>query len=151
MEAEYQLTADAREFRQNIRAYNNAFAFTSLGTSGPADPIMRTAGPPVFKVGGELYHRIGSLLPRDDSDPQFLQAYILDGSEAARSRTYSLRQSTIRVIESTLQRVNPYVRVLLDSRERLLAAGLDSVHLVVRTLEPQAASRDANRYKAHCL
>jgi hypothetical protein len=35
-------------------------------------------GPPLFKICGQVHHRIESLLPSDGSPPQFLQLYIYD-------------------------------------------------------------------------
>lgn len=139
------LTTDAREFRQNIRAYNNAFAFTSMGTTGAVDPIVHAGGPPIFKIGGELYHHIGSLLPPDGHQPRYLQSYITDSSESARSQQYNLRPSTVRKIKNMLQQNNPYIQSLMNSSERLQAAG-SHVHLLLTTIEPHAASRDFHRY-----
>ena len=69
----------SNKFMRNIRKYNCLFAFTSLGAN-----IDRTIndgrGPPVFKIHGQVDHRIGSLLPSDGSPPKFLQLYIYDTS-----------------------------------------------------------------------
>src|SRR5690606_32813591 len=54
--------AISKKFLDQIRIFNNAFAFVSLGvkmdTTRPAG-----RGPPTFRIHGELYHRIGSILP----------------------------------------------------------------------------------------
>lgn len=136
--------AEARQFRKHIRFYNNAFAFTSMGTSRGEDPIVHTRGVPVFKIGGELYHRIGSLLPPEGTPPRYLQTYIHDDSEAGRAHE-ELSIPTLRRIQEVLARVNPYAQVLLNSRERLRLADRE-VHMLVTTIEPNVASRDFNRY-----
>jgi hypothetical protein len=40
---------------------------------------------PTFKVQGQIYHRVGSLLPTSDADPQFLQIYFM-GDAAAEAK-----------------------------------------------------------------
>lgn len=51
-------------FKQNIRAYNSMFSFTSLGGKVHSS-INDGGGPPQFILSGQNYHRIGSLLPED--------------------------------------------------------------------------------------
>ncbi|KAF9608742.1 hypothetical protein IFM89_010874 [Coptis chinensis] len=49
-------------FIENIRSYNSIFAFTSMG--GKIDyAINNGGGPYVFRIHGQNYHKIGSLLP----------------------------------------------------------------------------------------
>ena len=51
------------------------FAFTSMG--GRVDgSINHSKGPYVFRMCGQNYHRIGSLLPEIGKRPQFAQLYI---------------------------------------------------------------------------
>uniref|UniRef100_A0A803PIA8 ATP-dependent DNA helicase n=1 Tax=Cannabis sativa TaxID=3483 RepID=A0A803PIA8_CANSA len=65
------------KFRKNIRTYNSMFAFTSMG--GRIDrSINQSKGPYVFRINGQNYHHIGSLLPEDGRRPQFAQLYIYD-------------------------------------------------------------------------
>jgi len=52
---------DGKEFRANIRQYNMALAFTSLGVT--EDKNVNRRGGWVFSVQGELCHLIGSLHP----------------------------------------------------------------------------------------
>jgi len=73
----------AKEFRTNIRKYNNAFAMTSVGRNLQQ---MDGGGPYVFKVHGSLSHRIGSLLPPPNQSPAFGQLYIYDPDEALNYR-----------------------------------------------------------------
>lgn len=50
---------------------------TSFGT---AKEIREEEFMPTFKVQGQIYHRVGSLLPIRDADPQFLQIYLMGDS-----------------------------------------------------------------------
>jgi len=68
--------ANAKDFRQRIRSYNNALAFTSVGANmdtGVAQPSNYT-----YCLRSELYHRMGSLLPQPSEAPKFAQLYISD-------------------------------------------------------------------------
>ena len=59
------LTGDdylSREFCNNIRQYNVAFAMTSVGVKID-NSVTRQSGPYCFKIQGELHHLTGALLP----------------------------------------------------------------------------------------
>ena len=49
---------ESRDFRHNIRAYNNSFAFTSLGAKQDAQYSGFDFGAYTFRVQGATYHRI---------------------------------------------------------------------------------------------
>ncbi len=68
--------ADAKDFRQRIRSYNNALAFTSVGPN--LDTSVAQPGNYTYHLHGELYHRMGSLLPQPGEAPKFAQLYISD-------------------------------------------------------------------------
>ena len=63
-------------FLKHIRNYNCTFSMTSLGID--QDLTYRDGGGPyVFKIRGQLYHRIGSLLPDNAMDtPKFAQLWV---------------------------------------------------------------------------
>ncbi len=65
---------DAKDFRQRIRSYNNALAFTSVGAN--LDTDVAQLGTYTYRLRGELYHRMGSLLPQLGKAPKFAQLYI---------------------------------------------------------------------------
>ncbi|XP_035838299.1 uncharacterized protein LOC118485895 [Helianthus annuus] len=71
------VSAKSKFFLKNIRRYNSMFSFTSMG--GRIDKtINRGNAPYVFRLSGQNYHTIGSLLPEDGNDPKFSQLYIYD-------------------------------------------------------------------------
>lgn len=79
-----------KHFRDHIRSYNNMFAFTSLG--GEIDYSLNTGNsPPVFRLNGQNYHLIGSLLPNQNSKPQFAQLYIYDTQNEIANRMRAVR------------------------------------------------------------
>ena len=79
-------TPQADRFRQNIRQYNAALAFTSLGVDVDNSVNEGGGGPPMFRIHGELCHRLGSLLPNHGDRPAYAQLYIYDPHEALEHR-----------------------------------------------------------------
>lgn len=106
------LTAQGREFLENIRQYNTAFAFTSLGVKQD-HAVNRGVGPYVFRIHGELCHRAGSLLPEPGQSPSYAQLYIHDPRAASRyraSRNGNVREDTLQLLENTLRASHFYAR-----------------------------------------
>lgn len=116
--------ADVRsnKFFQQIRSYNNMFAMTSIGCEEVRDGYM-----PTFKICGQLYHRIGSLLPDDNNTSKFLQIYFIGQSdeEAALRKSYSKKSDNIdldlvKQIQTVLHSHNHYVRELKTAHEKVV-------------------------------
>nr|XP_009804789.1 PREDICTED: uncharacterized protein LOC104249954 [Nicotiana sylvestris] len=79
----------SNHFRDNIRSYNSMFSFTSMG--GKVDAFVnQTKGPRIFKLSGQNYHQIGSLLPPEGSNPKFAQLYIYDTENEVQNRMHAL-------------------------------------------------------------
>ena len=75
--------ADAKNFRDNIRSYNSAMAFTSMGFAqgGGMDSIPAGGTAPYcFKIHGSIYHRISDAIPEPNRQAMYGQLYILDTS-----------------------------------------------------------------------
>jgi hypothetical protein len=68
--------ADAKNFCQRIRSYNNALTFTSVGAN--LDTSVAQHGNYTYRFRGEFYNRMGSLLPQPHEVPKFAQLYISD-------------------------------------------------------------------------
>ena len=63
----------------NIWAYNNVLAFTSLGVNFDQELANAKEGVYTFRIQGALYHRIGGLKPKEDTTlPAFAQIYFYD-------------------------------------------------------------------------
>ncbi|XP_044588797.1 uncharacterized protein LOC123267978 [Cotesia glomerata] len=60
-------------FLMNARKYNGCFQMTSFG----AKEVREGNFLPTFKVQGQVYHRIGSLIPDPNQKPFFLQIYFV--------------------------------------------------------------------------
>ena len=81
-------TPQADRFRQNIRQYNAALAFTSLGVEVDGSINAGGRGPPTFRIHGELRHQLGSLTPCNGDRPVYAQLYIYDPHEALEHRMH---------------------------------------------------------------
>lgn len=77
--------SQSSKFRENIRAYNSLFAFTSTG-GVVSHEVNIGPGPYVYKISGQNYHRIGSLLPVEGQSPKFAQLYIYDTENELQNR-----------------------------------------------------------------
>lgn len=102
-------TETSRHFVKNIRRYNTAFQMTSFG----ANIINQHNFMPTFKVQGQIYHRIGSLMPIEGEAPQFLQLYFVsDFNEQAEKRVQfsGTRIDIILNLQQMLHEKNSYIR-----------------------------------------
>ena len=76
----------SKHFRDNIRQYNSALAFTSLKYT--PDPRLPVGGVQNFQIHGELYHmqrHINAELHDNDS-PHYAQLYLYDPTFAVEQR-----------------------------------------------------------------
>lgn len=80
----------SRHFRENIRAYNMIFSFTSLG-GNTENSVREGGGPQMFQIQGENYHLIGALKPKEKEKPKFMQLYIVDTENEVDNRADALR------------------------------------------------------------
>lgn len=83
-------SSTAKAFRRNIRMYNAAFAFTSMG--GKVDHVLnKNSGPYCFRINGQNYHFLGSLVPVDGNQPKFAQLYVHDTENEVTNRLNTLQ------------------------------------------------------------
>ena len=61
-----QTSCKGQHFHQNIRKFNQLFAFTSLGVKYDKVLMQMTRGLYTFRIQGQLYHYIGPLTVDDD-------------------------------------------------------------------------------------
>jgi len=108
------LTGDnhlSREFRNNIRQYNAAFAMTSVGVKID-NLVTRQSGPYCFKIQGELHHLTGALLPHGNQTPIYVQIYILDIAEqlnVRRTNNNNLDPVVMDNLQTMLLDSHPYI------------------------------------------
>ncbi|GJT52493.1 RNA-directed DNA polymerase, eukaryota [Tanacetum coccineum] len=80
----YNDPATAR-FRDQIRVYNGMFSFTSFGARIDHS-INNGRGVYTFRVNGQSYHRIGSLLPKEGTQPRYAQLWFFDTENEVSNR-----------------------------------------------------------------
>jgi hypothetical protein len=126
----------SRLFLQNTRHYNSLFAFTSMGVY--VDRSLNNGnGPLVFKIFGQVCHRIGSLLPADDESPNFAQLYVYDTSNELANRFRAIDPDDNGAdgvcpeiaagLIDMLDEVNPLAKQFRIARDRLAEQGNEEV------------------------
>lgn len=103
-------TTESKHFLEGIRKYNACFQMTSFGAS----KVIQDQGFwPTFKVQGQVYHRIGSLLPRENETAKFLQIYFLGDEDLEadiRTRTIDgTRKPIILELQNFFSTSNRYI------------------------------------------
>ena len=98
----------SQNFKNNIRTYNSMFSFTSMGGKVDDSINRKGRGPYVFRLHGQTYHKIGSLLPEEGKPPKFCQLYIYDTQNETENREKALRY----VVRFTLIMVTHFVTSL---------------------------------------
>ena len=93
---------------RNTRGYNNILAMASVGCKTP-DEVRG----PNFKIQGKVHHKIGSLLPSEESSPKFLQLYFYDTDEATEHRLGvmpKLSSEILKELTDIVKETNCYVK-----------------------------------------
>ncbi|XP_050549141.1 uncharacterized protein LOC126910538 [Daktulosphaira vitifoliae] len=73
---------DSKLFLSKIRKFNSCFQMTSFRATKICD--LTSDGnyfESTFKIQGQVYHQIGSLMPMPDTEPKFLQIYFMGNCE----------------------------------------------------------------------
>ena len=128
-----------REFRQNIRQYNSALAFTSINCK-TTDRNASGSGIQCFQIHGELYHMHGPLRPGPDQTPAYAQLYFYDpayATEIRARRNRNLDPQLLRQLTDMLHEVNnPFIQLYKTAAERLADQQVPGSQLRV-VLNPQ--------------
>lgn len=103
-------SSQAKEFRERIRQYNSALAFTSFTTTERNDNSQGSS-PWVWKTGYTIYHRAGTIFPDAENDPMYAQLYFYDPVEALQYRmnhNKNLKRETMESLQNMLMETNRY-------------------------------------------
>ncbi|XP_076930385.1 uncharacterized protein LOC143595165, partial [Bidens hawaiensis] len=94
------------------------FSFTSLGGK-VNNSVNKGNAPYSFRLGGENYHSLGSLLPMSSQNPRFSQLYIYDTKNEISNRRSIFRdkESNSKVLDNQI--IN-YLKDMLDSKNPLV-------------------------------
>ena len=88
-----------------------------------SDEISMAGFNPSFRIQGQVYHLIGSIIPTQGESPKFVQIYFFDDREseiATRSVIVEgLKPNIIRGINQLLHESNHYIEVFKVAKEIL--------------------------------
>ena len=122
------ITPDSKHLLKNPRSYNSLFQATSFG----ADKIVRERGfMPTFKIQGQVYHKVGSLLAESDETAKFLQIYFIsDPHEQALHRCNIIpgtRENIVESLQELFLSTNDLIKDFIQARENPPADEFDVV------------------------
>ncbi|KAF8077315.1 hypothetical protein N665_1046s0003 [Sinapis alba] len=151
----------SKHFQKNMRPYNMAFSFTSLGGKVERS-VLPGIGPPMFELQGENYHLMGSLYPNDGNDAKFGQLYIVDTENEVENRVNCLskgkakfkakkkdrlKKEIIDILMKMLNEVNPYVKQFRSAKYRFMADPDDAFHMRIKFIVDAFTTTESNRLR----
>ncbi|VVC45421.1 Hypothetical protein CINCED_3A022633 [Cinara cedri] len=98
--------SQSKLFLRKIHKFNSCFQMTSFGATKIVQNADGRNFQSTFKIQGQVYHQIGSLMPMSDSDSKCLQIYFMDNEEQqinARCQYNHIEQMEEREIMSILE------------------------------------------------
>ncbi|XP_022030782.1 uncharacterized protein LOC110931708 [Helianthus annuus] len=145
----------SKHFLLNIRRFNSMFSFTSMG--GKVDSkINRGNAPYVYRISGEDYHTLGSLLPKEGGEPKFAHLYIYDtNNEVCNCKTvFSNSKKPASATSDLLDtELIEYLKLILDSNNQLVKTYrrvrdrfVDNPHIDLKLRLKANRSRDGRTY-----
>lgn len=137
-------SAESREFKKNIRSYNNALSFTSVGAKID-ERLLSTGGIYTFRLHGEFYHLMGSLLPQGNVAPKFSQIYIYDTERELENRlnyNRNLNPQLLQRLQEMINEVNPFAQSFKTVSERIQQTPAVDLKMVIKS----PTEEDRRRY-----
>ncbi|EUC59156.1 helitron helicase-like amino-terminal domain protein [Rhizoctonia solani AG-3 Rhs1AP] len=136
-------------FFQNIRQFNAALAFVSMGTDR-VEELPAGRGPYVYKIGGSVYHRSGDLDGQPGAPRRYAQLYIYDSDHleaAVNARTGNPINSAcdpglMRELTGVLHQHHAYSALYRQIWEVFQTNPVENVSMVIR----QNRTDDRRRY-----
>ncbi|CAG8462544.1 7406_t:CDS:2 [Gigaspora rosea] len=112
-----------KDFRNNIRAYNNLFAFTSLDFHLDQRFANSKNGIYTFRAQGSMYHAIGPFLPPVEDTPKYLQLYIYDTEHEIDNR--------LQIMPNLCKDNFELLKNILDEAIHMLQIFVTFLHLII--------------------
>ena len=112
------ISQKVKNFRKNIRYYNNALTLASMGGLGDASLPKLKGYTPNVRFHGRIYHALGGLVPEEGEQRKFAQffTYDVNEDEEAQARmnstksAHKLDKTIITQLQNMLKEVNPFVK-----------------------------------------
>jgi hypothetical protein len=109
-------------FRVNIRKYNSALSFTSMGVIYDKDLANAREGVYTYRIQGAVVHEMGPLRPEEGKDCTFAQIsfYNPDEQTARRGDIFdgALDAVQLRAVEETLRESNQFCHAYKTIQDR---------------------------------
>lgn len=137
--------AVSKAFLKHITRYNDIFKMTSFGARGGIETF---GWMPTFRVQGQIYHRMGSLLPVDSSPPQYLQVYFMGDSDVQIDHRTGMFNGLKRNIVALLQELFMQHNVLIHEFRTALDRMPTDAHRAVIRADLTPAGEHERRYNA---
>ncbi|KAF6163089.1 hypothetical protein GIB67_006648 [Kingdonia uniflora] len=131
-----------------MQEYNVANAFTGLGVHMD-NRVAPGRGPSSFVIHGELYHRIGALVPNEEQEAYYAQLYIYNPSVSFNThhkRNPHQNRDVLKVIQDTLVQCNLFSELYCHAYEVLDDAIGDNENFNVPTYLHYSVSTDHRKY-----
>ncbi|CAG8842853.1 31840_t:CDS:2, partial [Gigaspora margarita] len=127
----------AKNFKYKIWAYNSAFTFTSTGAKLDNNLANAQSSVYTYCVQGSFYYRIGSLLPENAINSQYLQMYVWNTQHELDHQmnvipNSKLNTALIQSLKTMLDKVNPYV-INLRYISKLLTENIANLAMLIYT------------------
>ena len=134
---------NSKHFLENIRRYNACFQMTSFGAT---NQVSEGGFMPTFKVQGQVYHHVGSLLPLPNEQHRFLQIYFMGDEKEERNQRcntiHGIRPDIVLELQRMLHQHNNYVQVFKTALQRMPS---DAYRVVIRA-DKKPAGQHAGRF-----
>ncbi|XP_014204683.1 uncharacterized protein LOC106636701 [Copidosoma floridanum] len=87
---------------------------------------------PTFKIQGQVYHSIGSLLPEQNKSPQCLQIYFMSEAEQISIRSdNALKKTLIESLQKVMHDCNPLMRTFKSNYDSRTVDELKNLKLII--------------------
>ncbi|UYV82493.1 hypothetical protein LAZ67_21002525 [Cordylochernes scorpioides] len=140
--------SDSVHFLRNIRKYNSCFLMTSFGAENQTHSVTF---PTTFSIQGQVYHRIGSLMPSENQPSRFLQIYFMgndDDDDIQTDRRCQQIQVVRRNIVQGLQRMLHQHNLLVQQFKTTLENLPSDAYRVVVNADRTPPGQHPRRYNA---
>jgi hypothetical protein len=140
----------AQTFQKRARTYGSTLCFTSSVFNTYQFP-EHSRGPPTLRIQGQMVHKIGSIYPREEDQPAFMQAFFYNGEPAEALRLGSTyfettpQKQLLQLLRQTIMENNRFYADTKTILEAHPASEVTSICIAINERAPaEAATRTYN-------
>ena len=143
-------TPAGKDFRKNIRKYNSALSFTSMGVTVDKDLANDREGVYTYRIQGAVVHEMGRLQAVEGQKPKFAQIFFYGPEEQAVRRNEifggALDEDRLAELQALLEEKNRFCQVYKNIREREADAPPGDAHKIVLNASREPKGRKERQY-----